>query len=439
MEGLQESRAPRSLQADGARVLANGAGHQIAFGLDWVPMVGGNPHRLAVGRARALGATHFVLAGSQAVSLGFVRLARKAQCAGRRLHSAAALFAARNPEGAAGCLACIEPHGFWVVATHAGTVLAGTDRWFQDVESAHEALGTVRKRFPALRLQVEPGCVEGSLPQWLAGIPADPSRLQRVPASLFGIPAGARWVAGFALAGIAAYLVTDGSRGLNAERDVDADMQWREVVEGVARNHPIDSFAGLSAVIANWRSLPVNPSGWKLRQVHCEAGPAQWRCAAHYARLHRLALNAHLENFRPHGWSLQFTPLNDATFSWRVDRRASVLDWFTQAARPDWMSQLQRINPAFEHIQLGAGDAIALTPPADAGGQPLVRPSALADWAQRSLVLKGPLRSVPALRELAAPVRWRRVTLDVERAVPAAIAQSILSVHIVGDLYEPRP
>ena len=103
------------------------------------------------------------------------------------------------------------------------------------------------------------------------------------------------------------------------------------------------------------------------------------------------------------------------------------------------MSQLQRINPAFEHIQLGAGGAIALPPPADAGGQPLVRPPDLAGWAQRSLVLKGPLRSIPALRELEAPVRWRRVTLDVERAVPAAIAQSILSVHIVGDLYEPRP
>ena len=201
MEGPDECRAPLSLQADGARALANGAGHQLVFGLDWVPMVGGNPRRLAVGRARALGATHFVLAGNQAVSLGFVRLARKAQGAGRRLHSAAALFAGRNPEGAAGCLACIEPHGVWVVATHAGTVLAGTDRWFRDLESAHEALDAVRKRFPALRLQVEPGCAEGSLPSWLAGIPADPSRLQRVPSSLFGIPAGVRWVAGFALAG----------------------------------------------------------------------------------------------------------------------------------------------------------------------------------------------------------------------------------------------
>ena len=439
MEGIGESRAPLPLQADGARVLANGAGHQIVFGLDWVPMVGGNPHRLAVGRARALGATHFVLAGSQAVSLGFVRLARKAQGAGRRLHSAAALFAGRNPEGAAGVLACIEPHGFWVVATHAGTVLAGTDRWFQDIASAHEALDAVRKRFPALRLQVEPGADQGSLPQWLAGIPADLSRLHRVPSSLLGVPAGGRWVAGFALAGLAAYLVSDGSHGPNADREVDADAQWREAVANVARNHPIDSFAGLSAVIAHWRRLPVNPSGWKLREVQCESGPAHWRCAAHYARLHRLALNAHLENFRPRGWSLQFTPLNDATFSWRVERQAGLLDWFTPPAGPDWMSQLQRVNPAFEHIQLGAGGAISLTPPADAAGQPLVRPAGLVQWSQRSIVLKGPLRSVPALRALGAPVRWRRVTLEVERALPAAIAQSVLSVHIVGDLYEPRP
>ena len=192
-------------------------------------------------------------------------------------------------------------------------------------------------------------------------------------------------------------------------------------------------------MITLWRDLPVTPSGWKLRQVHCEAGPVRWRCAAHYARLHRLALNAHLERLRPVGWRLHFTPLNDATLSWNVDRAADILDWFTPAPRPDWMTQLQRINPAFEHIQIGAGAAIALTPPADSGGLPRVRPPGLVDWGQRSLVLKGPLRSVPSLRGLKAPVRWRRVTLAVERAVPAAIAQSILSVHLVGDLYEPRP
>ena len=439
MPELQEVRALQPSQTGGARVLVNGTGHRLVFGLDWLPMVGGNPRRLALRRARTLGATHFVLAGSQAVSLGFVRLARKALGRGQPLHSAAALFAGRNPEGAAGCLASIEPHGFWVVATHAGTVLAGTDRWFPEVESAQEALDGVRRRFPSLRLQVESPCDAGTLPEWAGGSPADSAGLQRVHSSLFGLPAATSWFVGIAVAGAAAYPYFDGSRELGSARDQDAETQWREAVAGVSRNHPIDSFAGLSAVIAQWRVLPVSPSGWKLRQVHCESGAVQWRCAAHYARLHRLALNSHLERFRPDSWSLHFTPLNDATLSWTVDRAAEILDWFAPAPRPDWMTQLQMINPAFEHIQIGARASIVLNPPLDSGGLSFARPPTLVDWGQRSLVLKGPLRSIPSLRGLQAPVRWRRVTLDVERAAPAAIAQSILNVHLVGDLYEPRP
>ncbi len=438
MPDLQEVRALQPPQAGGARVLVNGAGHRLVFGLDWLPMVGGNPRRLALRRARTLGATHFVLAGSQAISLGFVRLSRRTQGGNRGLHSAAALFASRNPEGAAGCLASIEPHGFWLVATHAGTVLAGTDRWFPEAESAQEALEGVRRRFPSLRVQVEAPCDAGALPQWAGGSPIESVALQRVQSSLFGLPGSTGWFAGIALAGVAAYSLFDGTRDMGSERDQDADTQWREAVAGIARNHLVDPFEGLSAVIAQWRVLPVSPSGWKLRQVHCESGVGQWRCAAHYARLHRLALNTHLERFRPDGWSLHFTPLNDATLSWNVDRVAEILDWFAPASRPDWMTQLQVINPAFEHVQISAGASIALTPPADSGGVSFARPPNLVDWGQRSLVLKGPLRSIPTLRGLQAPVRWRRVTLDVERPVPAAIAQSILSVHLVGDLYEPR-
>lgn len=437
MVDVQPGLDPIVRREGGAKVLINGAGHHIVFGMDWVPMLGGNPRRLALGRARTLGASHYVLAGNQAVSLGFGRMARKRIRGGQRLYSAAAIFAGHNPEGAAGFLVSIEPHGCWIVATHAGTVLSGTDRWFANTEEAGQALEAVRIRFPAIRIDSDPLTSGNVLPDWALGNPAASARLHQVESSVLGLPARGALLVGAAIsAGIGWHF--HGSGTGPSDRVPDAAGQWRDVLAAASRDHPIDSAAGLMDVIGHWRHLPVNPSGWSLRHVHCESGPGQWQCAAHYARLHRLALNAHLENFRPADWTLDFTPLNDATFSWRVERISTGLDWYAPRERHDWMSQLQRINPAFEHIQIGSGSAIALKSPTDAQGIPLARPTGVTDWAMRTLVLKGPLRSVPAIGEISAPVRWRRASLDVGRAVPAAIARSVLSVHLVGDLYEPR-
>lgn len=420
-------------------IVVNTAGNHVVFGMDWTPLVGGNPRTLAIRRARSLRATHYLVAGPHASSLGCLRAQQKSYRRRKSIHSAAAVFASDHPSGSAACLMPTTGQGCWMVATHGGAVLSQTDRWFVDERAARAALQTVLSRFPGMCIQVE--AVGGALscPAWLDGSLSPSSALQPLCRRLSDPGLWIRLVACGAVLGSGLYFLKAGRGVEPVAQAPDPDTQWREKLQTFARIHPVHSFQDLSELMQHWRDVPVDPAGWRLRQIRCEPTGLDWLCAADYSRQHRLALNVHLEDVKPVGWLLHFTPLDGAALSWRVSRAGSYLDWATEPNRVDWMTHLQRIHPAFEHIQVGSGSVLPVPPTLDSHGQPLSRPSNLPRWGLRSLVVKGPLRSVPALAGLDVAVRWRSASLAIDRTPGGGIAHSPLRVHLVGDLFEPRP
>jgi hypothetical protein len=139
---------------------------------------------------------------------------------------------------------------------------------------------------------------------------------------------------------------------------------------------------------------------------------------------------------KPAAWTLHAVALDRASLVWSVSQAAYSLDLTQETLQPDWMHTLQTLSPLFEHIQLGPAAKLLLTAPLDAQGQPIALPVALPSWQKRSLVFKGPLRSVIALQKLQMPVRWRSATLEVGNLSGQALTRSALVVQLIGDMFE---
>ncbi|MBN9403226.1 MAG: hypothetical protein J0I30_10520, partial [Burkholderiales bacterium] len=118
----------------------------LAFGLDWVPLLG-DPEA-ARARARRLGASHRVVSGDPPAALGLAR----GLPAGLACWSAADLLARRHPRGTVACVLPLEG-GIWhVLAAHEGVALARADRGYPDADLAREAIEALRLAHPKLEL-----------------------------------------------------------------------------------------------------------------------------------------------------------------------------------------------------------------------------------------------------------------------------------------------
>jgi len=131
-------------------VVRNAFGQPVIFGMDWTAVVGGQPLKLARKHARLVRATHYVLIGAPAMTVGSVQLERQYFAQSCGIYSAAALFSVAYPSSAVACLVRFEEGGCWMVASHSGSIISATDRWFVDSQAALEALDAIRVRFPNL-------------------------------------------------------------------------------------------------------------------------------------------------------------------------------------------------------------------------------------------------------------------------------------------------
>ena len=414
------------------------SGAKIIFGLDWSPLIGGHPERQGRQRARAMDASHFVLAGgSHGCALGIIRMTDKLDKDSPRIHSAAALFSKSFPHGAQACLMTMKDGACWMLVSHAGAVLSHTDRWYADSSLAIEALEPIRLRFPSLQLQHASMAGEQDWPAWLIGTPSEDSVLKRLRYSGAG---SQKW---FYL--MLSVLVTAGATGYQffykMDQTVDdatlnTEHAWRQALREQSQHTVWHSYSQLNSVIHSWMRIPLLPMGWQLTKVQCESNSRDWNCSARFIRQHRLAMNTHLEQVKPPGWKTDFSPLEDAAFVWRVEAGTSTLDLEQPWMRMDWMSYLQRISSAYEHIQIGQSVLYPLKSPLDLDGQPLTKLSAFPAWTQRTLVLKGPLRSLSSLAGFYMPVHWRRVVLHIDRHAVQSINRSVLTFELIGDMFE---
>src|SRR5450830_644915 len=90
-------------------------------GIKWKPLIGSGLASKSQKEAVSVKATHFVAAGAQSAAVGTIQLpAEKKSKVGRKLYSAAAIFAVSHPTGAMIARELVEGGKFWVVGSHDG-------------------------------------------------------------------------------------------------------------------------------------------------------------------------------------------------------------------------------------------------------------------------------------------------------------------------------
>jgi hypothetical protein len=417
-------------------VVRNSFGQPVIFGMDWTAIVGGQPLKLARKHARLVRATHFLVVGAPAMTVGCAQLERQYFAQSCGLYSAAALFSVAYPSAAVACIVRFEEGGCWMVASHSGSIMSDTDRWFADTAAALAALSEIRRRFP--HLVVYEGLVASSsqLPAWLNDKCSEQARVLVHPSTRIRVKS--RAVMLLLLIGVGLWV-----KGFDPRAQHDAtttemhpSQPWLDTIAQYSKQQPVHEFSDLMRVMAAWRRVPFDPAGWQLLRVQCEPVFFDWSCAAHYLRRHRFAVNQQLEAAKPDDWEFHAVALDRAMLTWSLLSAAQSFNWAQAPVRVDWMTSLQRLSPLFEHIQLGLSSKLAMHPPHDAQGRPLERPADLPNWHQRSLALKGPLRTLTALQALTAPVRWRSATLEVGNISGQELTRSALVVQLIGDLFE---
>lgn len=410
----------------------------FVFGMQWTPLVGGRPSQVGRERARMLHATHYLIGAEPGAVLGYGKIFLNATRGRKaRLHSAAMHYAHIH---ASGSVACVLPHneyGFWVVAAHEGAVLVRSDKWFASAEQAQELLALLAQRFPALSVCWLPAFDASAPPEWLRASPEALSRLTRLGKRV--VHRILIWITAFAALAGALLWTTQESKNIEVESTHDASARWRDVTQRIADTYPIHTSVHIARVMEEWRQAPIYLAGWRLKQIQCEPKVLDWRCIARYQREHRMALNRTLERSTPKGWMFQPFDLDHALLTWIVRQAADPLDMAVRHERVDWMSYLQQVSPVFELVQIGVATRLAITAPLDAQGAPIDRPDFMPLWQKRSVVIKGPMRSVAALSGLSAPLHWRNLSLSVDGMSGTGVARSQLVVQFIGDLFEIIP
>ena len=420
-------------------VVRNAFGQPVIFGMDWTAVVGGQPLKLARKRARLMRATHYLLTGAPAMTVGCVQLERQYFAQSCGIYSAATLFAVAYPSAAVACLVRFEEGGCWMVASHSGSIISDTDRWFADAAAALDALNTIRLRFPNLVVYEELVASSAQMPVWLNDKCSEQARVSAYQTARLGGKSRVVVMALIGATGVWLNLVQQSSEEGTAVTQTNPGQRWLDAMGRYAQQHPVHGFADLMRVMAAWRRVPFDPAGWQLLRVQCEPVLSDWSCAAHYRRQHRFALNQHLVAVKPGDWEFHAMALDRATLTWSLPQAGQPLDFSQKPLRVDWMTSLQRLSPLFEHIQLGLAAKLPMHAPVDSQGRVLERPASLPNWHQRSLALKGPLRAMTALQELTAPIRWRSATLEVGNISGQELTRSALVVQLIGDLFEHIP
>ncbi len=414
----------------------------LVFGLDWMPLVGGEPTKLGRQRARSLRATHYLISGGLAavVGCGIVPKEKSGDSSApiarsRPLHSAAAIFASAHQEGVIAAVSYVPARGFWFVAANSGLVLAQTDRWFESMDEADTALLMLRGRFPNLLVQRYALLDTFNQPDWMRANIGIQTRLQRIPA---------RGRLSFMFAGsviVTAVFIRLWSHDTVSDPGMlpqeSPSELWQRVLERFAHANPVHHPEQLLKVVHAWHQAPLSPGGWMLQQIACEPSRMDWHCVARYQRTHRLALSQYLDAAKPEGWTIEFPDLDHGMMRWKVLDAASLFELTSPSVSlKDWLSYLQSVTPVFESIQIGTGTPITISAPIDRQGMALHKPSYIKPLKRRMISIKGPLRSITALRGLSVPVRWRSLQLEIGAVTRKGINSSALTVSLTGDVFE---
>ncbi|NYT66517.1 type 4b pilus protein PilO2 [Alcaligenaceae bacterium] len=415
----------------------------LVFGLEWFPLLGGGLHRQSLRLARKYRASHVVLSGEQAGSVGMTRLRKRASGRKTPLQSAAQSLASLFPSGTVALILPLAEHGWWLVAAHEGAVVARTDRVYETLDQALNALSDVRLAYPQLQdlsqdTDIAPGLSD------LYASSASNNRLQKVGRWDSVLPVPVQWLA-LALTVVAiAPTVWQWVHTKQAQPAVQAEpdtqLAWQLAVRQATQARCLHGMQGTQPVLSSLYDLPVVIAGWQLASVECTAGRSAWMCQGDYQRQQQEATNDGFLRSSPSRWTSRFPTMDLAKVSWAV---AAPCTLFSSPAlnsanhnERHLFSAWQAIRPAFSRLEAGQSQALPVNPPRDSKGQVLVQPVDLQAPLYREVHIQSPLRSFELLLPHIASVEWRRLALTVNQAIKPTLKSSQLNVTFLGVLHE---
>lgn len=416
----------------------------LVFGMEWLPLLDARAQRQGLRLARQHKATHMVLAGDSAGSVGVAALKSAGLRRKSHLYSAAQNVAQLFPVGAVALLLKLEQVGYWLVAVHEGAVVARTDRIYPQCTDAQPVLAELRQAYPHLLVLGEPQAPE--LPS-LAQIEAASSTQGRLQvlnrwASMLPWP-----VQGFVLALVLVLLVPRLAPLLRAAPKAPAPVAatdlrqaWRLAAEKALQDRIVHGVQGTRVLLDTLYELPVHVEGWVLLQAECAAQRGDWRCQANYERRSAQASNLGFLAVAPGHWTVDFASMDRAQPAWTISAHGApllVARLRTSAHHErDLFSALQDIKPAFSQMQIGKPTPLPVPAPTDEQGRPLPWPSGMHRYLSRPVQLSGPLRSGGLLLPHTASMYWHKVMLAVRKVDQPGLKNSGLSLSLQGVLYE---
>lgn len=416
----------------------------LVFGIEWLPLLDARAQRQGLRLARQHKASHMVLAGESAGSVGLAVLKAGRGQRKNRLYSAAQNVAQLFPAGTVALLLELKQAGYWLVAVHEGAVIARTDRIYPHFVDAQPVLAELRQAYPQLQVLGEPQAPD--LPN-LAAIEeasSSHSRLQALSRWTSVLP----WpVQAFVLALVLIVLIPRLAHLLRPEPKVPAPVAvadlrqaWRQAVEKAFQDRIVHGVLGTRILLDALYELPVRVGGWILLQAECTAQGRDWRCQASYERRSIQASNSSFLAAVPENWQVEFNSMDLAQPVWTIaSQGVPVL-----ASRPkstehherDLFSALQEIKPAFSQMQIGKATPLPVSVPVDEQGRSLPRPPAMALYLSRPVHLAGPLRSSGLLLPHTASMQWNKAVLALRKVDQPGLKSSGLSLSLQGVLYE---
>ena len=427
------------------------AGEYVLFGLRWQALLGStNRTKQAKARAREYQATHYVYAQTDyfhAEAVGLAKLTKhQVKQVGRgKVYAAAAIFATRQRRGAI-CWVVRLPSGqLWFLAANNGTVISQSD-FSVSAERARELIEHMRSRFDAVTvhgedepLELDPVTLRSALPEEAC--------LQPVRLSLSSVPPPLLVVAG-TLVGV--LLVQQGWKEYRAYRDrvrlealrgaqVDPELAWKQALQDFSNSVLVGPPQSMEAVVDKLLDLPMDVSGWKLRQVNCRLTGAQWQCQAIYDR-GKYATNEDFAANAPLDWRIRWEPLDRSSAQFVVPADLRPLDTSTLRSYADFerylLSDIQRAAPAAQRIELSAPLPAEIPPPRDSGELAIPRPSNVQLPRKVDLTIAAPLRSLSLLSDdVLAQTAWRSLAITVAESASADLVNSQLLMELKGTIY----
>lgn len=420
-------------------------------GVEWQSLIGNHLAKKSYKAAKLNRATHFIAAGKHSSAVGTLRLPTEAkQPRKRKLYSAGAAFALSHSTGAVISKTQVEEGDLWyVIASHDGVVIAGTDI-ICDASEAKTLIESFFQRYTN-GVEVEADFDTTTLLNDRTELAPVKTAWQKVPpqVKLMFVVSAALLAANTAWTHWKSY-ERQKAREMFSAQSYDAHTEWAQALDQWASTKAVDGQAGLLQLLDTIQDIPPVVGHWRLIEAGCSAISSGWTCSARYNRT-VLATNASFRAAAPKKWVVTWDGLNNAVGTWATAVNRETIDRTKLVTAADfgvsYISNVQVALPSFRKVEIKPPVEVHIQAPKvsqrDVNGNdtmvdvpyPYNAPEGIEIPKAQEFIFNGPLRSILALPVTAyTSIKQLRFTVD-ERLKVSNVRESVLTAELSGESY----